>query len=501
MDEIADILIVGGGINGCGIARDAAGRGLKVILAEKDDLASHTSSASSKLIHGGLRYLEHYEFRLVRESLIEREVLLRSAPHLIAPLRFMLPHHKAMRPAFFLRLGLFLYDHIGGRKLLPATKTRNLRKHATGAPLKDHFSKGFEYSDCWVDDARLVLHAALDARDRGAQILTRSEVTSASRAKGLWTIKVRTADGTVLQYKARTLVNAAGPWVDHIEDLSSPAPNSKKQIRMVKGSHIIVPKLYDGAEAYTFQNDDNRVVFAIPYQQDFTLIGTTDVPFDADANTVAINTEERRYLCEVISRYFKKSVSEQDIVWAYSGVRPLVDDGAANASKATRDYILELDTIEDAPILSVYGGKITTFRCLAEDAMARLKPYLGFDAPDWTETTPLPGGEIGYAGLPSFKEKMAKTYPWLGTANLHRMLAAYGTRLQALLANAKSLADLGHHFGAGLYEAELDYMRREEWALTAEDALWRRSKLGLHMSEAERRSVKDWFEKAKLAPT
>ena len=494
MDEIADIFIVGGGINGTGIARDAAGRGLKVMLAEKDDLASHTSSASSKLIHGGLRYLEHYEFRLVRESLRERELLMKSAPHLISPLRFILPHHKAMRPAFILRLGLFLYDHIGGRKLLPATITRKLKKHPVGKPLKDHFSKGFEYSDCRVDDARLVLHAAIDAADRGAEILTQTEVISTARKDGLWTINTRNASGAENQYRARALVNAAGPWVDHIEDVTRPMPNSKKQIRMVKGSHIIVPKLYQGEQAYTFQNDDNRVIFAIPYEGKYTLIGTTDVPFEEDANHVSITTDESQYLCDVVSRYFTKKVETKDIIWSYSGVRPLVDDGSENASNATRDYVLELDTKEDAPILSIYGGKITTFRRLAEDAMATLQPFLKFTAHGWTATAHLPGGEMAYKGLQAFTKEMQNRYPWLPEARLARMVRAYGTRLEALLGNASCDADLGKHFGAGLYEAELNHMRTKEWAMNADDALWRRSKLGLHMTDTEHNSVDKWFK-------
>lgn len=496
MDEIADIFIVGGGINGAGIARDAVGRGLKVLLAERDDLASHTSSASSKLIHGGLRYLEHYEFRLVRESLIEREVLLKSAPHLIRPMRFLLPHHKAMRSALLLRLGLWLYDNIGGRELLPPTSMRDLSTHATGAPLKEHFKKGFEYSDCWVDDARLVLHAAMDAAERGAIIMTRTEVIKASRTNGIWTITVQDESGASRDYQARALVNAAGPWVDHMESLSSPTPSSKKQVRMVKGSHIVVPKLYDGAQAYTFQHTDNRVIFAVPYSEDFTLVGTTDVPFEGDASRVAISAEERQYLCDAVSHYFTKQVLNADIVWTYAGVRPLVDDGAASASKATRDYVLELDTQEQAPILSVYGGKVTTFRCLAEEAMDLLQPHLGFDAPTWTEGAVLPGGTMTYAGLEEFKASMAQLYPWMGPAQRDRMISAYGTKLHDILGDAAAITDLGQHFGAGLYEAELVHMRDKEWARTADDVLWRRSKLGLYMSAAQYKAVQEWLDTA-----
>jgi len=494
MNEIADIFIVGGGINGAGIARDAAGRGLSVVLAEKDDLASHTSSASTKLIHGGLRYLEHYEFALVRESLMERERLMNAAPHLIEPLKFVLPHHKAMRPAFILRLGLFLYDHIGGRKRLAATVTRNLRKHLVGASLKDHFRKGFEYSDCRVDDARLVLHAAIDATERGATILTRTLVIGARRKDGIWTIETKNSDGDSKTYRARSLVNAAGPWVDDIEEQSRPAPDSKKKIRMVKGSHIIVPQLYEGAHAYTIQNDDNRVVFAIPYQGKFTLIGTTDVPFDDDANHVAINDDEREYLCDLTSRYFRKTISQDDIVWSYSGVRPLVDDGSENASNATRDYVLELDTKESAPILSIYGGKVTTFRRLAEDAMLKLKPHLEFSAGPWTKNASLPGGEMGSDGISEFRIAAEEKYPWLSDTLRTRLISAYGSRIDAVLGGASSLEDMGEHFGADLYEVELKYMREHEWARSADDALWRRSKLGLHLTDDEQKAVANWFE-------
>jgi len=494
MDEIVDIFVVGGGINGTGIARDAAGRGLKVVLAEKDDLASHTSSASTKLIHGGLRYLEHYEFRLVRESLMERERLMNAAPHLIEPLKFVLPHHKTMRPAFILRLGLYLYDYIGGRKLLPATVTHNLKTHPVGVPLQDRFRKGFEYSDCKVDDARLVLHAAIDAAEHGATILTRTEVLRAARKKGVWEINMRQKDGSETLYRARALVNAAGPWVDHIEEQSHPAPNSKKKIRMVKGSHIIVPKIYEGEQAYTFQNDDNRVIFAIPYQEKFTLIGTTDVPFEEDANDVVIDDEESNYLCDVTSRYFNKSITADDIVWSYSGVRPLVEDGSENASNATRDYVLELDTKEDAPILSIYGGKITTFRRLAEDALKTLQPYLRYSENAWTENAPMPGGEMTSTGIAAFRRLSREKYPWLTEAHRQRLIRAYGSRIERILKGAKSLVDMGRHFGADLYEVELKHMRDNEWATTGEDALWRRSKLGLHLTDAECTDVTEWFE-------
>lgn len=496
MSDVADIFIIGGGINGTGVARDAAGRGFKVILAEKDDLASHTSSSSSKLIHGGLRYLEHYEFRLVRESLIEREVLLQAAPHIIYPLRFVLPHHKALRPAFILRLGLFLYDHIGGRKLLPASKGVRLRRHPSGRPLKHSFLKGFEYSDCWVDDARLVLLNAMDAKERGATILTRTHAAKVIRDDGIWTIETQNAAGNKTIHKAKTIVNAAGPWVDDVEGRASPEPKSRKKIRMVKGSHIIVPKLYDGPQAYTFQNADGRVVFAIPYENRYTLLGTTDVPYSDNPDHVEIDETEKTYLCELASSYFEHPVSVEDIIWHYAGVRPLVDDGASNASKATRDYVLELDTQENAPMLSVYGGKITTYRCLAEDAITKLMPFLcpNSASPSWTAKAQLPGGEMGYDGFHKFQHATRALHPWLPQDLCDRLIRAYGSRIHVLLKNKNSLVEMGQYFGASLYEAELEYMKAHEWALSAEDALWRRSKLGLHMTAEERQTVQDWFE-------
>ncbi len=493
MEKITDLFIVGGGINGVGIARDASGRGLSVTLVEKDDLASHTSSSSSKLIHGGLRYLEHYEFKLVRESLIEREILLQSAPHIIHPVRFILPHHSDMRPAFILRIGLFLYDHIGGRKLLPPTIVRDLTKHVSGSPLKAQFQKGFEYSDCWVDDARLVLLSAKDAAERGANILTRHEMISAKRKDGLWHIKVKNPDDSFSSHKSRAIVNAAGPWVDQIEENSSPEPLSKKSVRMVKGSHIIVPKIYDGEQAYTFQHSDGRIVFAIPYEKDFTLVGTTDVPFSGNANDVTITDEEIAYLCRVTETYFKRPCIPSSVVWSYSGVRPLVDDGSKSASKATRDYVLELDTQENAPLLSVYGGKITTFRHLAEDALERLQPHLGFKAKPWTAKAKLPGAEASYQNIEHYNQEKRQKYRFIPTSTFSRLMKAYGSNTSKIVGSATSVEDLGYHFGAGLYEAELIYMRDHEWAQTAEDALWRRSKLGLHMTEDERQAVKEWF--------
>ncbi|MFC3052681.1 glycerol-3-phosphate dehydrogenase [Kordiimonas pumila] len=494
MAQVADIFIIGGGINGVGIARDAAGRGLKVILAEKDDLASHTSSSSSKLIHGGLRYLEHYEFRLVRESLMEREILLNAAPHLIRPLRFVLPHHKGLRPAFILRLGLFLYDYIGGRKILPPTKTLALTKHPHGKPLKPTLTKGFEYSDCWVDDARLVAMSAVDAARHGATILTRTKVLGAKRQKGLWNITVREPNGEMHVIKASALVNAAGPWVDKIEDKASPPPQSSKQIKMVKGSHIVVPRLYHGEQAFTFQHTDGRVIFTIPYENNYTLIGTTDVAFSGDPDQVSIDKHEKEYLCSVVSEYLEAPVIPESIIWSYAGVRPLVDDGAENASKTTRDYVLELDTQEGAPMLSVYGGKITTFRCLAEEALEKLQAFLQYGGQPWTASAPLPGGEMGYENIVFYIGAIKTAYPWLPDSLCHRYIRSYGTLTETLLSRKTSLEDMGQAFGASLYEAELVYLKQHEWATTAEDALWRRSKLGLHMTEEEQHSVAQWFE-------
>ncbi|MCJ9427989.1 glycerol-3-phosphate dehydrogenase [Kordiimonas marina] len=488
MTDISDIFVVGGGINGVGIARDAAGRGLKVTLAEKDDLAAHTSSASSKLIHGGLRYLEQYEFRLVRESLHEREVLLKTAPHLVHPRRFLLPHHSAMRPAWMLRLGLFLYDHIGGRRHLPPTRSINLRRDP--GPLQNLFKKGFEYSDCWVDDARLVVTAAMDAAERGATILKGYEVMGADWADGLWQIEVKGPDGTMRHHQARALVNAGGPWVNIFRSRLAPQQHMRHKVRLVKGSHIVVPALYEGEEAYTLQNRDGRVVFAIPYLGRFTLIGTTDVAHMGDPADVKITEDETIYLCEVISAYFKKTVTPADVVWSFSGVRPLADDGAANVSKTTRDYVLDLDIEADAaPLLSVYGGKLTTFRRLAEEAMEKLQPVLGFEAGEWTAHAPLPGGDMPGHDFPAFLTAFKARHPWLPADMADRLAVAYGTRAETVIGAARNLTDLGRNLGDGLYEAEVDYLRTHEWATSAEDILWRRSKLGLFMAKAEQEAV------------
>ncbi|NVJ98188.1 MAG: glycerol-3-phosphate dehydrogenase [Alphaproteobacteria bacterium] len=495
-----DLFIIGGGINGTGIARDAAGRGLRTLLVEQTDLAAGTSSASSKLIHGGLRYLEHYEFRLVRESLHERELLWRMAPHLVRPLRFILPHHKNLRPAFILRLGLFLYDHMGGRKLLRKTKSLNLRKDPKGAALNPIFRKGFEYSDCWVDDARLVVTNALAAKKRGAHILNGYRFLSAVREDGDWRISIESPSGETVEVFADAVVNAAGPWVETALRNCITTEAAMSHARLVKGSHIVVPKLYEGPQCYTFQNADKRVIFAIPYEQDFTLIGTTDVPFSGDPAKVSASDEEINYLCDVVSGYFDKAVKPEDVVWSYAGIRPLYDDGADSPSATTRDYHLDLDTREDTlPLMSVFGGKITTYRRLAEEAMEKLSPFLTMDRDDWTDYTPLPGGNLPpditpAKSLKHFKAEMRTRYSWLEGATVDRLCNAYGNRVERLIGDASSLAEIGTHFGAGLYEKEVRYLVEEEWARTAEDILWRRSKLGLRLSEKQQNALDLWMQ-------
>ena len=494
MAHTFDVAIIGGGINGCGIARDAAGRGLSVYLCEQSDLASGTSSASTKLIHGGLRYLEYYEFRLVREALQEREVLWCAAPHIVSPLRFVLPHHKGLRPAWLLRLGLFLYDHLGGRKLLPATSTLNLRSDAAGVPLKPgEFSKAFEYSDCWVDDARLVVLNAIDAARRGAEIRTRTRAVSATRQGDLWSLTTEHAENgerTVIQ--ARTLVNAAGPWV--ARTLSDVAKvEAKAGIRLVQGSHIVVPKLFDHGRCYIFQNTDGRIVFAIPYEQDFTLIGTTDQDYQGELGNIRASADEIAYLCSVANGYFAKQITPKDVVWTYSGVRPLYDDGASAAQAATRDYVLAVDAEDKQPaLLSVFGGKITTYRRLSEHALEKLSPFLGAAAArnkGWTGREPLPGGEFPVNGVASQVDHLLGRYNFLSRSHAARLVRMYGTRAKDLLGPAQSAADLGRDFGATLTEAEIDYLMREEWARTAADVLWRRSKLGLRLSAEQAAAV------------
>lgn len=489
-----DVFIIGGGINGVGIARDAAGRGLKVCLVEQNDLASATSSASSKLIHGGLRYLENYEFHLVRESLQERETLMAMAPHLIHPMRFILPHHAGLRPAFILRIGLWLYDHIGGRKKLPATKTLNLQNPAEKSPLKPEFKKAFEYSDCWVDDSRLVVANAVDAAKRGAAILPRHRFVHAEKDGPLWNVEYITPSHTRERVRCKVVINAAGPWVDLVQEHLPVMSGTVNNMRLVKGSHIVVPKLYDGDRAFTFQGSDGRVVFAIPYRGAYTLIGTTDVPYDGDPARVKIDAKETSYLCALASEYFSTSISPEQVVWAYSGVRPLYDDGEKNASKTTRDYVLELEADhETPPLLSIYGGKVTTYRRLAEDALEKLAPYISHAHKTWTSGTSLPGGDIPGGDFEAFYREMQENYAWLSPTVLRRMCLAYGTDVAQILHTSRAVGELGVHFGAGLYEREVAYLMAQEWAISADDILWRRSKLGLELSAAEQKTLANWM--------
>ncbi len=473
-----DLLVVGGGINGTGIARDAAGRGLSVMLVEQDDLASHTSSASTKLIHGGLRYLEYGEFRLVREALIERETLLGIAPHIIWPLAFVLPQAQSPRPAWMVRLGLFLYDHLGGRKRLPATETIHLSRDPRGAGLKPGPDRAFVYADCWVEDSRLVVLNARDAADRGADIRTRTRLAAAMRKDGIWHATIEDTAGS-RTVTARTLVNAAGPWVADI--LSKvPGAHHDRGVRLIKGSHIVVPRLYEGDHAFLLQNPDRRVVFAIPYERDFTLIGTTDQPWEGPPGRATIDPQETAYLCDTVNRYFTRTIAPADVAWSYAGIRPLYDDHAADASAVTRDYVLDLDA-EDGqpPLLSVFGGKITTYRKLAEHALEKLGPTFPNAREAWTAKQPLPGGDFtDFDAL--LAESIAKR-PGLPPSLLHRLARAYGTDTAALLGDAQDVSALGQHFGGDLYAREIDYLVWREWARTAEDILYRRSKLGLHV--------------------
>ena len=492
--------MVGGGVNGAGIARDAAGRGWRVLLLEAGDLAGATSSRSSKLVHGGLRYLEQYEFRLVRESLQERETLLRSAPHLVTPLRFVLPHHDGLRPAWMLRAGLFLYDHIGGPRSLPATTTVDLRRDPLGAPLRDTFSKGFAYSDCWVDDARLVALLAVDAREHGARVLTRTRFTGARReaaadGRGVWRVTFEGEDGGREEVAARAVVNAAGPWVDGVLRATGSNAPGGHHVRLVKGSHVVLPRLYDGPQCYTLQGADGRVVFTIPYQDAFTLVGTTDVPFDGDPADVAISPEETEYLCGLLGDYFARPVAPAEVAWSYSGVRPLADSGEVNASAVTRDYAFDLDAPEGAaPSLSVFGGKLTTFRKLAEHALRDLGRSLGDARPAWTARAKIPGGDLPGDDLAAFERELERERPWLPAGQARRFATAYGSRTDRVLDGAASWAGMGRDFGAGLTEREAEWMRAEEWATRAEDVLWRRSKRGLHMTPAQRDAFTRWFE-------
>lgn len=496
---IYDLLIVGGGINGSGIARDAAGRDLSVLLCEQHDLASATSSASSKLIHGGLRYLEHYEFRLVRESLAEREVLLAMAPHIIWPLRFVLPHQSHLRPAWMIRLGLLLYDHLGGRRKLPGSSAVDLRADPVGAPLQDQLTRGFVYSDCWVNDARLVVLNAMDAAAKGARVLTRTRCTGVRRVGDHWQATLEDEGGRREVARARMLVNAAGPWVSQFLE-NGVGLNRGKGLRLIKGSHIVVPRLHDGAQAYILQNDDRRIVFVIPYEDRFSLVGTTDVPFDAPPGPVGISAEETSYLCDVVTRYFKRAIGPADVVWSYAGVRPLYDDAADDASAVTRDYVLDLDEdrssgIGRAPLLSVFGGKITTYRRLAEHALEKLAGYTAGAGRRWTARSQLPGGDLPEADFETYMAGFIGQRPWLPAQLARRYGRAYGSLAEPMLHGARGLADLGRDFGGGLYEREVVYLVEQEWARTADDILWRRSKLGLHVSRETVVSLEEWLAK------
>lgn len=484
MRSAVDILVIGGGVNGAGIARDAAGRGYSVMLCEKGDLASATSSASTKLVHGGLRYLEYFEFRLVREALKERETLLRAAPHIIWPLRFVLPHHKGLRPRWMLRAGLFLYDHLGGREILPPAEGFSLKGDRRGAPLKPTFETAFEYSDCWVEDSRLVALNAVDARERGATILTRTEVRSARRADGAFAVEIAGPDGAISHVRARALVNAAGPWVDQVlRRVAGAKAPPRFALRLVKGSHIIVERFFEGDHAYIFQNADGRIIFAIPYEGKFTLIGTTDLPYDGDPGAVAIGRSEIDYLCAAASEYFARPVTPAMVRRTYSGVRPLHDDASGkDASAVTRDYVFDIEGAP--PLLSIYGGKITTYRKLAEHAVESLGKAIGAQGPAWTADAPLPGGDIENADFDGAFDALAREFAWMEKAALRRLARAYGTRVRRLIGDARSMADMGENFGAGLTDREIDYLKREEFAMTAEDLLWRRSKLELHLTQA-----------------
>jgi len=514
--KTVDLFVIGGGINGCGIARDAAGRGLSVELAEMSDLASGTSSASTKLFHGGLRYLEYFEVRLVREALIERETLLRAMPHISWPMRFVLPYHKDMRfegetpvskllnafmpwmksrrPAWLIRLGLFMYDHLGGRKILPATSTLDLRSDPAGAPLQPRFARAFEYSDCWIEDSRLVVLNARDAEARGAGIRTRTRVVSAERSGETWLVSCEDVDtGAVSQTRAKMLVNAGGPWVKTL--ISDTARvETRENIRLVRGSHIVTRKLFDHDRCYFFQGEDGRIIFAIPYETDFTLIGTTDADH-ADPLVKATCTEaEADYLRAFASSYFATPVERDDIVWTYSGLRPLYDDGASSATAATRDYVLKVEAEGGAPLLNVFGGKITTYRKLAEAALEKVALFLPGTSGPWTVGVPLPGGDFPVGGVGALIDRLRVDFEFLDDRWARRLTRAYGTEAREVLGDAKAVADLGKHFGASLYQWEVEWLIAREYARSADDILWRRSKLGLRLSQEEAAALDEWVK-------
>jgi len=515
--DIRDLLVIGGGINGCGVARDAAGRGLSVTLAEMSDLASATSSASTKLFHGGLRYLEYFEFRLVRESLIERETLLRAMPHIAWPMRFVLPYHPDMRfesdtptskllntfmpwmrgrrPAWLIRLGLLLYDTLGGRKILPGTTTVDLATAPEGRALQPRFAKAYEYSDCWVEDARLVVLNARDAEARGARIMTRTQVTSAEAQGGLWNVTLKdTRTGASQIIRARTIVNAGGPWVgDVIRDTVH--SRSTDSVRLVRGSHIVTRRLFGHDKCYFFQGTDGRIMFAIPYETDFTLIGTTDQEHEGPDTPPVCTPEEQAYMVDFVNAYLAQPISVEDIVWTYSGVRPLYDDGSSSATAATRDYTLKVDKTAGAPVINIFGGKITTYRRLAEGVMD-LVSDLSPDLPGkWTAGVPLPGGDFAVSEVEAKIADLARAYPFLSAAWARRMIRAYGTDAHNVLGTAKAASDLGQDFGATLTAAEVDWLMDREYASTADDIVWRRTKLGLRLAGQEITTLETYMQR------
>jgi glycerol-3-phosphate dehydrogenase len=493
-----DLVVIGGGVNGTGIARDAAGRGLRVLVCEKGDLGEGTSSRSSKLVHGGLRYLEYYEFRLVREALAEREVLLRMAPHIVWPLRFVLPHSREQRPAWLVRLGLLLYDALGGRgRTLPRARRLDLTRASEGAPLRPEYATAFEYSDCWVEDSRLVVLNALGAEARGAEVLVRTEAVSARREGALWRVALRGEDGAERIVRARALVNAAGPWVQRVI-AGVVGSNAASRVRLVKGSHLVTRKFWAGPQAYLLQNDDKRVVFVLPYAGDLGLIGTTDVPLDDLAEPIAVAPAERDYLLRAVNRYLRQPLGAEDILHEYAGVRPLYDDAAKDASAVTRDYMFDVNAPDGgAPLLSVFGGKITTYRKLAEHALDKLAPYLPAMGQPWTDRVPLPGGDMPGADFDQFLAGLRRQHPWLPAPLAHHYARLYGTRADALLAEARGMTDLGRHFGALLYEREAEFLRETEWARTGADVTERRTKHYLHMTQPERDAFAAWMARSR----
>ena len=520
-NDPVDLFVIGGGINGCGIARGAAGRGLKVALAEMSDLASATSSASTKLFHGGLRYLEYFEINLVRHALAEREILLRAMPHISWPMRFVLPYHadmrfegdtptsrilntlmpwmKGRRPAWLIRLGLALYDNLGGRKILPPTRTLDLRSAPEGAPLDPKFEKAYEYSDCWVEDSRLVVLNARDAAARGAEIMVRTKLVSASSVDDMWEVVLEDAEtGDRVTRRARMLINAGGPWVGDIIH-GKVRINSSEGVRLVRGSHIVTRRLYEHDKCYFFQGTDGRIIFAIPYETDFTLIGTTDAEHDKPDEKPVCTPEEQAYLIRFINQYLKQDIGPQDVVWTYSGVRPLYDDGASSATAATRDYTLKVDSTGGAPILNIFGGKITTYRKLAEDAMEKIVPYFPGTSGHWTAEVPLPGGDFPVDGFDALVSEVQLEHGFLTPFWARRLVRAYGTEARDVLGDAKDKSDMGEDFGASLHAREVLWLIENEYARCAEDIVWRRNKLGLRMSAEQIARLDDYVRK-QVAP-